>query len=103
VALEFLRANVARPITADELQDAVGTSLRTIQIKFQRVLGRSPWDELRRLRLDHAAELLRTTNMKVEAVALRCGFDYLSHFSRAFAQWQGVAPSQYRLRHRTAG
>jgi transcriptional regulator GlxA family with amidase domain len=50
-----------------------------------------------KVRLDHARELLRTTDLPVKVVAARVGFQDRSHFSRAFRQAHGADPSQYRI------
>ena len=43
-----------------------------------------------------AEDCLRTTNMSIQQVAERCGFQDAQNFSQAFKRWLGVSPSQYR-------
>ena len=53
-------------------------------------------DELRR---DAAIEFLLHTQLPLLEIANRVGFSEASTFHRAFKQWTGVAPGEYRLSH----
>lgn len=53
-------------------------------------------DELRR---DAALEQLQRGQKSVHSVAAYLGFSEPSTFHRAFKQWTGIAPGEYRLRH----
>ncbi len=50
---------------------------------------------LRRVRMDRASELLSSGQCNVSEAALEVGYRSLSHFSRAFAEEKGVAPSKW--------
>jgi len=56
-------------------------------------------DETRR---DAAIELLLQTGLALPEIAERLGFSEASTFHRAFKQWTGVAPGEYRLVHAPA-
>jgi AraC-like DNA-binding protein len=56
-------------------------------------------DELRR---DAAIEFLLQTPLPLLEIANRVGFSEASTFHRAFKQWTGVAPGEYRLSHGSA-
>jgi AraC-like DNA-binding protein len=51
------------------------------------------------LRLREAARLLRDTDQKVQAVALRAGFGNMAYFLTRFRQRYGCTPREYRVRH----
>lgn len=65
---------------------------------FKQMTGQSFTGYLNACRLNAAAELLRTTDDTVLAVAERTGFKNLSYFNRAFKDRFGLTPSQYRRR-----
>jgi AraC-like DNA-binding protein/quercetin dioxygenase-like cupin family protein len=66
---------------------------------FQRHNHQSPYQYLMRLKMNHAAELLRAPDAMVKQVAEKVGFDDPFHFSRAFKAVLGVSPSEFcRLR-----
>jgi len=45
---------------------------------------------------EHSASLLQTTGMSVTEIMFECGFEDLSHFSRAFKDRFGQSPSTFR-------
>jgi AraC-like DNA-binding protein len=55
---------------------------------------------LRNLRLERAAELLRSGRSNVTEAALAVGYSSLSHFSKAFAEMSGVCPCVFPLNRR---
>ena len=66
----------------------------------QRAFGRSPHNQVIQLRLLHAAQLLATTDAKVESVAEAVGYSNAFVFSLAFKKGMGCSPSEYRSRRR---
>lgn len=78
------------------LAAAAGMSRSAFAREFTTAFGMSPMAFVARTRLHHAAEMLRTTNLPVKAIAAAIGFSSRSHFSRAFRDGYGVDPSAYR-------
>ena len=52
------------------------------------------------VRSEHATQLLRHSEISVDRVAQRLGFSDVSNFRRAFIQWTGESPSQWRKNQR---
>jgi transcriptional regulator GlxA family with amidase domain len=71
-------------------------SLRTFFRVFQKATGQSPNKYLKRVRLNHAAEKLRSTDETITEVAFACGFNNSNFFSREFNRDYGMSPSTYR-------
>jgi len=63
-------------------------------------LGRSPIKQLTYLRMHRAAELLTSTDDKVETIAHALGYENQFAFSNAFLKWIGVRPSAHRTEGR---
>ena len=61
-----------------------------------RELGRSPMQHLTYMRMQHAQDLLESSNDKLEVVAAQVGYENAIVFSRAFKRWIGRSPSEYR-------
>lgn len=61
-------------------------------------MGRSPMKQVTYLRMRHAAELLATTNEKIESVAQEVGYQNPFVFSTTFKKWIGWRPSEHRVR-----
>lgn len=96
VVLRRIRERACEGVrVADILQPRDGAR-RTIEKKFQILLGRSIEDEIRRCRMETARQMLLTTSQSVEYVSDKCGFVSLAHFSRLFKKHFGQSPSQFR-------
>jgi len=67
---------------------------------FSALVGESVHDYVRRLRLEAAAMLLKTTDRPITQIAFDSGYDTHESFTRAFRQMFGVSPSQFRAGQR---
>ncbi|HEX2617559.1 MAG TPA: AraC family transcriptional regulator [Flavobacteriales bacterium] len=73
-----------------------GRSLSAFKRDFQDVFGMAPGRWLREQRLQRAKLLLGGGDLQVSEVAFQCGFENLSHFSRAFKEAYGHSPAHLR-------
>jgi AraC-like DNA-binding protein len=85
-------------VTADEVSRAVSVSARTLRRLFSDTLGLSWRTYLLHARMLRAMALLAAPGQSVQQTATAVGFDSLSSFTRAFAQFCGETPSAYRQR-----
>lgn len=92
---EYMENNLAQPITLRELADVAGYSPWHMSRIFKEVIGRTPFDYLRALRLTKAALLLRDSETKILDVALDFVFDSHEGFTRAFSKEFGLSPYKY--------
>lgn len=99
-ALRFIWEHAHEPITVEAVVRAAAMSRRGLQQAFQQHLGRTPGDEIRRVRVEAACQRLVETDEKIEAIALQSGYRSLNSFCVAFKQATGQSPGQYR-RERT--
>jgi LacI family transcriptional regulator len=95
-ALRFLREHAGERIGVGDAARAASVSRSTLERGVRRLLGRSPHDELVRLRLDRAQRLLRETDLKLSVVAQRAGFRHPQRFSAVFKETFGRTPGKYR-------
>ncbi|MFD3451397.1 GlxA family transcriptional regulator [Streptomyces sp. NPDC058691] len=72
----WVRDRLGEPIGIAEAARALGVGERTLQRAVRRVLGVSPVRFVQDLRVEQASHLLRTTDLPVEAVARRVGYEH---------------------------
>ena len=80
-------------VSADEVSRAVAVSERTLRRLFGDTLGLSWRTYLLHARMLRAMALLAAPGQSVQETASAVGFDSLSSFTRAFAQFCGETPS----------
>ena len=92
--LGHLRDDLSVPALAEH----VAMSERSFARRFSHEVGTSPARFVERLRLDEARRLLETTDITIDDIASRCGFEGTEVFRRAFRRALDTAPAQYRER-----
>ena len=99
--VDAVRAKLRRDLTRipplEELAREVGCSPFYLSRTFSKETGQTIPQFVRQLRLERAAELLKTGRFNVTEVALEVGYNSLSHFSQAFHQAFGCCPGLYPL------
>jgi LacI family transcriptional regulator len=101
-ALRYIRENAGRRLRVEEIVDSVALSRRGLEIRFQRAVGRSLHDEIRRVRLERAKRLLLESDLPLLAVAEASGFATPSYLAQVFREETGMTPARYR-RHVRGG
>jgi LacI family transcriptional regulator len=96
-ALAVIREEAGRQaIPAHELCRRVGVSRESLRLRFQESLGRSPKQEVDRLRAEHVGEMLRRHNWTLELVAEQCGFTGSDELCRFFKRVKGCTAGEWR-------
>ncbi len=95
-AIRYLREHAPEPITVDSVLREVPISRRKLERNFRQVLDRSPAEELRRLRLERAKELLARTDMPIPRVAAASGFGSPEYLAGVLKKDTGLTPLKYR-------
>jgi AraC family transcriptional activator of mtrCDE len=83
--------------SVQSLSSKVGLSRSVFMSRFTAVFSDSPMAILRKLRMRHAANLLRFNNISIEQVAHGAGYASRSSFFRAFKKIYGCDPTEHRL------
>ncbi|AOE82909.1 GlxA family transcriptional regulator [Pseudomonas sp. TCU-HL1] len=91
------------PLSSRELAERVNVTPRQLERLFRLHLKETPSNFYLGLRLDKSRQLLRQTDMSVLEVALACGFESSSYFSRAYRARFSTCPSQDRHEHPDQG
>lgn len=91
----ILRSRLSEPPTLEELGREVACSPFYLSRTFSTEMGMTIPQYLRQLRLEQAAELLRSGRYNVTEAAMEVGYSSLSHFSQAFHEHFGCCPGLY--------
>lgn len=95
-ALQRLHTEPAKDWSLDDLAKEAGMSRSSLVERFSHLVGMPPMQYLAQWRLQLAAELLRTTELSLAAIAAQVGYSTEFALSRAFKRHYGVAPGSYR-------
>lgn len=96
VVEDFLRDNLAQPVTMTDIAAHVGVSVSSVSHQFSQVAGEPIIQRLNTLRLARAAELLVETDDPISAICPRVGIADPSYFCRRFRNHFGSTPDVYR-------
>lgn len=98
--IHYIRDHAFEPITMNDILHKVPMSRRSLDRRFAKAFGRTPNDEIRRLRINKARRLLAETNMQMQLIAEACGYATYNYLTHVFKQATGITPSEYRKRAR---
>jgi LacI family transcriptional regulator len=102
-AVRFIGARAGEPTGVDDVVDAVTVSRRVLERRFRDALRRSVHDEIQRVHVARARQLLAETGLSLPAIAKASGFASRERMGVTFRQLTGQTPAAYRKRHATRG
>ncbi|NQZ69924.1 MAG: helix-turn-helix domain-containing protein [Lentisphaeria bacterium] len=94
----WLEEHYNEKIYTHELTGIANMSLSALQRQFKEITGLRIVDYINRIRIDRAAELLRTNNRAIYEIAYSVGFEDSNYFSRLFKKEKGLSPRTWRKR-----
>jgi AraC-like DNA-binding protein len=99
-AMDYIDEHYAENLTRDEVAEVCYMSPTHFSRTFKRQVGRTFVDMLNQVRVNHAAELLVHTDRELALVALDCGFNDQSYFTKVFRRYTGMPPGEFRNERR---
>ncbi|MCC5876277.1 MAG: helix-turn-helix transcriptional regulator [Candidatus Sumerlaeia bacterium] len=93
---EYFTANLREPVTLADVANHVGLSKHHFLRRFRLQSGRTPMDELRQLRLEHARHLILTTTLPLKAIPPLAGLHDQHQMTRLFRRHLGMTPGELR-------
>lgn len=94
--MEYMQRNYSQDVTLEILGQLTGYSGLHLLRLFERDTGQTPHKWLTAIRINEAKRLLVDTQLKIEEVAVACGFHSAPHFKTLFRQFTGSTPGKYR-------
>jgi len=93
---EWLQENFQTPTQVATLAEQFGMSTRSLSRRFKQASNTTPLQYLQELRINHAKELLKHSNLGVAEVSARVGYQDASHFCELFKKLTAITPNEYR-------
>jgi AraC family L-rhamnose operon regulatory protein RhaS len=98
--LLYLHANYERKLTLKHLTEVFHVNRTTLTEEFQRATNSSIIDYLIKLRVYMASIMIKNTDLAINEIMYRNGFNDNTHFGRMFKKHTGYSPSEYRMNFR---
>lgn len=83
-------------LSLDFIAGEIALSKMQLYRKVKEIMGQTPTEYIRSIRLKHAEKLLKTTNKTVLEIMYQCGFNNKAYFYREFAKKYHETPNEYR-------
>ena len=99
-AMRLIREHACDGLQVVDVLERIGLSRRSLESRFRKHVGRSPHEEILRLKLERVKALLEESELTLPDIARRTGFKHDEYLSVAFKRVVGMPPSTYRRERR---
>ena len=94
--LGYIDEHLEDEITIENIAQSAMISVSECLRCFKTTIGVTPIQYVRQARIQKAVDLLLNTQLTITDIAMRCGFQEMSYFSKIFRQTHGVTPREFR-------
>lgn len=95
-SIEYIQGNLGSPISLRDVADAVGISPGRLGVAFRDETGCSVLEYVHAVKIRKAQEMLRSSDLSANDIALQVGFNSITSFNRAFRRYSNTTPLAYR-------
>lgn len=100
--IHLIERNLANSeFSVETLSDTIGLSRAQMYRRCKQITGSSPVELLRTARMQHAGQLLSTTDHNISEVTYACGFTSPSYFTKCFREHYGMSPTDFVRLHQS--
>jgi AraC-like DNA-binding protein len=92
----LIEADLSANLTLSSLAEAQNVSSGYLSAVFKKETGKTLSEFIRDRRIAHAQNLLRSTNLQIQTIALHCGIIDVQYFTETFKKVVGITPREYR-------
>ncbi len=97
-AAKFIREHACSGITVLDVLKEIPLSRRVLESRFRKATGRTPHDAILSHRMRRVEQLLRESDMSLDTIAAKTGFEHSEYMNVAFRRQFKVSPGRYRNR-----
>jgi YesN/AraC family two-component response regulator len=95
-AVSYINENYASDLNMAVVSNHISMNYSLFSAEFKNVTGINFVTYLKELRMGEAKRLLTETDLKVNEISMKVGYDNEKHFMKSFKSYVGVSPSEYR-------
>lgn len=93
----FISSNYMSPeMSSNHIQESLGVSETKVTNEVKNETGLSLKQFINQLRVEEAKRLLKSSDLRVNEIAYKVGYDNVTHFNRTFKSFTNLSPSGYR-------
>ena len=92
----WLHDNYFKEVIFAQIAERFAMSLRTLNRRFKNALGKTPLEYLQEIRINTAKDLLKTSNLSINEIADKVGYQDTGHFTFLFKRHMSISPKAYR-------
>lgn len=96
VMLQFIQENYGGELSTAKIARSAAISDSECLRCFRAIVGTTPIQYVKQLRIQKAAELLLSTDRKISDIGAECGFQEMSYFAKTFRELKGCTPGAFR-------
>lgn len=93
---EWLKKHYHQDINMGEVAERFGLNTRSFNRRFRHAANKTPVEYLQEIRIDHARQLLKHSNLSISEIAFAVGYQDVSYFTGLFRRLHEVTPNAYR-------
>ncbi len=98
---QWMQVHLDQHWLLDDIADKFAVGKRTLIRRFKKAVNETPASYMQRLRVDEAKRLLETTELGIEQIVERVGYEDSSSFRKLFIQLTSLSPRAYRQKFNT--
>ncbi|MGE4549673.1 MAG: helix-turn-helix domain-containing protein [Intestinibacillus sp.] len=95
-AVSYMERHFAEDLSLEKISAHVNLSPYYFSRQFKKYTGSTPYEFLQTTRIQQAKKLLLSSRLSVESISVKCGFNSLSNFIRAFKKDVRLTPGKFR-------
>ena len=98
IMLQYIQKHYDGELTLAKIAESAAVSENECLRCFRSMIGSTPIQYVKQVRIQKAAELLSSTNRKISDIGAECGFQEMSYFAKTFRKLKGCTPGEFRKR-----
>jgi len=95
-AVRYIREHACHGINVADVVKQAGLSRTLLERRMRHALGRTPGEEIVKVRFGRVQRLLADTDLSLAEIADRCGFEHPQYMAESFKKHFGITPGAYR-------